>query len=275
MATHRVTDSREVHRPDETSIRYSISGPDEGPTVVFVHGWACNRTDFDALTRFLPDEFRVLAVDLAEHGESRSARGTWTIEEFARDVAAVLDAEGVTDAVVAGHSLGGAVAVETGRLRPERVRHIVALDALHYLFLFGAVNDEEAEGLLRPLRDDFTGLVRAMVEAGSPPGTDPALKDAHFAKMAAVRQPAGTRAFEGLVAWDMDAALAAVRQPITVFGVRDLVTPEALDRLAGRADVVLVDLGSHHFPVESPQGTAELIAGVVSARAVTGTPAGG
>ncbi|WP_439381493.1 alpha/beta fold hydrolase [Amycolatopsis lexingtonensis] len=275
MATHRVTDSREVHRPDETSIRYSISGPDEGPTVVFVHGWACDRTDFDALTRFLPDEFRVLAVDLAEHGESRSARGTWTIEEFARDVAAVLDAEAVTGGVVAGHSLGGAVAVETGRLRPERIRHIVALDALHYLFLFGAVSDEEAEGLLRPLRDDFAGLVRAMVEAGSPPGTDPALKDAHFAKMAAVRQPAGTRAFEGLVAWDMDAALAAVRQPITVFGVRDLVTREALDRLADRADVVLVDLGSHHFPVESPEGTAALIAGVVRARAVTGTTAGG
>jgi pimeloyl-ACP methyl ester carboxylesterase len=275
MATHRVTDSREVHRPDETSIRYSISGPDEGPTVVFVHGWACDRTDFDALTRFLPDEFRVLAVDLAEHGESRSARSTWTIEEFARDVAAVLDAEAVTDGVVAGHSLGGAVAVETGRLRPERVRHIVALDALHYLFLFGAVNDEEAEGLLRPLRDDFAGLVRAMVEAGSPPGTDPALKDAHFAKMTAVRQPAGTRAFEGLVAWDMDAALAAVRQPITVFGVRDLVTPEALDRLAARAEVVLVDLGSHHFPVESPEGTAALIAGVVRAGVVTGTPAGG
>ncbi|MGK3207809.1 alpha/beta fold hydrolase [Amycolatopsis sp. MEPSY49] len=278
MATNRVTDSRVVHRPDETSIRYSISGPDEGPTVVFVHGWACNRTDFDALTGFLPDEYRVLAVDLAEHGESRSARETWTIEEFARDVAAVLDAEEVTGCAVVGHSLGGAVAVETGRLRPERVRHIIALDALHYLFLFGAMDEEEAQGLLRPLRDDFAGLVRTMVEAGSPPGTDPVLKDAHFAKMAAVRQPAGTRAFEGLVAWDMDEALADVQQPITVFGVRELVTQEAIDRLTGRVEVVLVDLGSHHFPVESPEGTANLIAGVVSARdarAVTGTRAGG
>ncbi|WIY01063.1 alpha/beta hydrolase [Amycolatopsis mongoliensis] len=275
MATTRMTDSREVHRPDETSIRYSISGPVEGPTVVLVHGWACNRTDFDALTGFLPDEYRVLAVDLAEHGESRSARDAWTIEEFARDVAAVLDAEEVTECVVVGHSLGGAVAVETGRLRPGRVRHIIALDALHYLFLFGAMGEEEARGLLQPLRDDFAGLVRAMVEAGSPPGTDPALKDAHFAKMAAVRQPAGTRAFEGLVAWDMDEALAGVEQPITVFGVRELVTREALDRLAGRVDVVLVDLGSHHFPVESPEGTAELIAGVVSAQAVRGTRAGG
>ncbi|GHF83232.1 pimeloyl-ACP methyl ester carboxylesterase [Amycolatopsis bartoniae] len=263
--TGRVVENREVQRPHETSIRYSISGPPEGPAVVLIHGWACHRGDFDALTGFLPGGYRVIAVDLAEHGESRSSRENWTIEEFARDVVSVLDAESVTDCVVAGHSLGGAVAVETARLRPGAVRHVIALDALHYLFLFGALDEEQAEGLLQPLRTDFAGLVRSMVEAGSPPDTDPALKEAHFGKMVAVRQPAGTRAFEGLVAWDMDEALSAVRQPITVFGVRDLVTREALDHLSGRAEVVLVDLGSHHFPVESPEATAGLIAGVLNA----------
>lgn len=263
--TGRVVESREVRRPEVTSIRYSISGPPGEPAVVLVHGWACSRQDFDALTAYLPDDYRVLAIDLAEHGESRSARENWTIEEFARDVATVLDAESVTDCVVVGHSLGGAVAVETARLRPDAVRRIIALDALHYLFLFGPLDDEEADGLLRPLRTDFAGLVRDMVEAGSPPGTDPALKDAHFEKMVAVRQPAGTRAFEGLVAWNMDEALRSVSQPITVFGVRELVSKEALDHLAGRADVVLVDLGTHHFPVESPEATAQLIAGILNA----------
>ncbi|MFJ7217423.1 alpha/beta fold hydrolase [Amycolatopsis sp. NPDC098790] len=263
--TDRVLESRKAARPDDTVIHYSISGPAEGPAVVLIHGWACNRTDFDGVTGFLPGEYRVIAVDLAEHGESRSARDRWTMEEFARDVAEVLDVEAVADCVVVGHSLGGAVAVELGRLRPGTVRHIVALDALHYLFLFGALDEEQAEGLLRPLHADFAGLVRDMVEAGSPPGTDPALKDAHFRKMAAVRQPAGTKAFEGLVAWDMEGALTDVKQPITVFGVRELVTQEALDRLGNRIDVVLVDLGSHHFPVESPEATAALITGVVSA----------
>ncbi|GAA3169229.1 hypothetical protein GCM10020001_114210 [Nonomuraea salmonea] len=100
------------------------------------------------------------------------------------------------------------------------------------------------------------------MEGGSPAGTDPALKDAYFEKMAAVRQPAGLRSIEGLVRWDMDAALRETRQPITVFAIRDLITQEAIDRYGDRLDIVLVDLGSHHFPVESPEDTAKLLAGL-------------
>ncbi|MFI9552841.1 hypothetical protein [Nonomuraea endophytica] len=59
-----------------------------------------------------------------------------------------------------------------------------------------------------------------------------------------------------------DAALRETKQPITVFAIRDLVTQEAIDRYEDRFDIVLVDLGSHHFPVESAEGTARLLAGV-------------
>ncbi|MES9512177.1 hypothetical protein ABWJ92_38400 [Streptomyces sp. NPDC000609] len=38
------------------------------------------------------------------------------------------------------------------------------------------------------------------------------------------------------------------------------LSQEAVDRYRGRFDIVLVGLGSHHFPVESPEATAELLA---------------
>jgi hypothetical protein len=66
-------------------------------------------------------------------GELRPGRGrrvTWTIEKFARDVAAVLEA---------------GVVVELERLLPETVSHVVALDALHHLFLFPALGDEATQ----------------------------------------------------------------------------------------------------------------------------------
>lgn len=260
----RITAFREVHRPNDTTIRYTVSGPEGGVTLALIHGWACRRTDFDAVTTFLPDEYRVIAIDLAEHGESRSGRTEWTIEEFANDIAAVFDAESARDVVVVGHSLGGAVAVEAARLLPGIVSRVVALDALHYLFLFPALDEADTEAMMTPFRTDFAGAVRGMVEAGSPPGTDPALKDAYFDKMVAVRQPGGLLSFEGLVRWDMDAALSEVEQPITLFGVRAMVSQDAIDRYGKRLDTVLVDLGSHHFHVESPQGTAELLTELIT-----------
>lgn len=97
---------RMVERPDETTIRYSITGPSEGSTLVLIHGWGCERRYFDDLVAQLPADLRVVAVDLAEHGDSRSSRTVWTMEEFARDVDAVLSAESITRCVVVGHSLG-------------------------------------------------------------------------------------------------------------------------------------------------------------------------
>lgn len=262
--TSRTTQHLEVRRPHSTTIRYTASGPAGGPTLALVYGWACHRGDFDAVTDHLPESYRVLAIDLAEHGESRSARDTWTIAEFARDVAAVLEAESATSVIVAGHSLGGAVAVEVGRLLPDTVTHVVALDALHYLGLFPAMSDDQVEAMVGGFHDDFAGAVRGLVEGGSPEGTHPELKDAHFRKIVAVRQPAGVRSIEGLMRWDMDAALQETTQPITAFAIRDLVVPEAIDRYGDRIDFVLVDLGTHHFPVESPEATAKLLIRLVT-----------
>ncbi|MFT2015319.1 alpha/beta fold hydrolase [Streptomyces sp. 796.1] len=259
----RVSTHHEVRRAEHTTIRYTASGPVGGPTLLLIHGWACSRSDFDGVTRHLPAGQRVLAVDLAEHGASRSVREVWTMEEFAHDVAAVLAAESVSTAVVAGHSLGGAVAVEVARLLPEVVTRVVALDALTFLPLFPAMDEERAEATMRGYHTDFATAVRRAVEDGSPAGTDPERVTAYYEKMVAVRQPAGTRALEGLVRWDMDAALRATRQPITVFAVRALLAQEAVDRYRDRLTIVPVDLGSHHFPVEAPEATAELLVSVV------------
>ncbi|MEI5102880.1 alpha/beta hydrolase [Streptomyces sp. PmtG] len=183
----------------------------------------------------------------------------WTMEEFPRDVVAVLEAESVGAAVVAGHSMGAAVAVEVGRILPEKVSHVVALEALHHLALFPAQEEARAQQVPRAFREDFPRAVRNLVKGGTPQGADPALAERYTAKMSRVRQPAGLRSIEGLVHWDMDAALRETRQPITVFAIRDLTSQQAVDRCRDRLDIVLVDLGTHHFPVESPEATAELL----------------
>jgi len=67
---------------------------------------------------------RVIAPDLPGHGETGGAGGQ-RIEEYVAWLAALLDAAGLTRAVLGGHSMGGAVAQRLALAHPERVEALV------------------------------------------------------------------------------------------------------------------------------------------------------
>ena len=73
----------------------------------------------------------MIAVTPRGHGHSATPAGGYTLEGFADDVRAVMDAHQVERAVVVAHSLAGTVATRLAVRTPERVRGIVYLDALH------------------------------------------------------------------------------------------------------------------------------------------------
>jgi pimeloyl-ACP methyl ester carboxylesterase len=250
---------RTVSRAEDTTISYTVDGPVGGSTWVYIHGWGCRRTDFAPAAAYLPATDRVISVDLAGHGDSTSARTDWTMAEFARDVAAVLDAESVARCVVVGHSMGGAVALELARLRPDTVTQVVGLDSFHYLGLYPAIEDTAARGLLQTFEDDFSAGVRSLVVMGSVPDTDPAFGETVFAKMSSVAPAVGVGALAEMLRWDMDEALAAVPHPVSTLAVRGLLDPAAPERYGDRIDFVVHELGSHHFLLEQPAETAKLL----------------
>ncbi|MBN9110829.1 MAG: alpha/beta hydrolase [Pseudonocardia sp.] len=251
--------ARTVSRPDGTVVGYSTVGPAQGPTWVYVHGWGCRRTDFDPVAALLPEGDRIVSVDLPGHGDSTSDRTAWTMAEFARDVAAVLDAESVQQCVVVGHSLGGAVALELARLRPEVVTQVIGLDSFHYLGLYPAVEDAAARGLLQTFEDDFPTGVRSLVVMGSVPDTDPAFAETIFTKASRLVPAVGIGTLAEMLRWDMDEALAAVPHPVATLAVRGLLDPAAPQRYGDRIEFVVHDLGSHHFLLERPDETAALL----------------
>ncbi|WOQ70037.1 alpha/beta fold hydrolase [Microbacterium limosum] len=81
-------------------------------TFVLVHGIGMGRKVFGDLAVRLSRDARVLAVDLPGYGEAPEPPRTPTIERMADAVAALLRAEGATDAVLIGHSMGTQVVVE-------------------------------------------------------------------------------------------------------------------------------------------------------------------
>lgn len=103
-----------------------VPGPTpEAPTVVLLHALGCTAyLSWLATINDLAEHYRVVTFDQRWHGRGiTSPRFRFT--DCADDVAAVLDAVGVERAVVAGYSMGGAVAQLAWRQHPDRVQALV------------------------------------------------------------------------------------------------------------------------------------------------------
>ncbi|WP_439595693.1 alpha/beta fold hydrolase [Falsiroseomonas sp.] len=100
----------------------------QGPAVVLLHGLLGAGQNFGAIQRQLAAEgFRVLALDLRNHGTSPHAAGM-AYADMAADVAETLQAEGAWPASVIGHSMGGKVAMALALTRPEGVARLLVAD---------------------------------------------------------------------------------------------------------------------------------------------------
>jgi len=118
----------EVLSGDGVPIRYAVRGTG-GPALVFVHGWSCDRTYWDAQVRHFAPRHRVVAIDLPGHGESGTGREEWTVEAFGGDVAAVVQHLGLEEVVLIGHSVGGFVVLEAARRIPDKVVGVVGVES--------------------------------------------------------------------------------------------------------------------------------------------------
>src|SRR5712672_1287214 len=94
------------------------------PVVVFLHGAGCDHTVWQLPARwFAWHGHSVLAADLPGHGRSEGPPLA-SIADMGRWVGALLDAAGVKQAAVVGHSMGAAIALEAAAAMPERVTRV-------------------------------------------------------------------------------------------------------------------------------------------------------
>lgn len=93
-------------------------------TVVLLAGFPLTREIWDETARCLARTHRVVRPDLRGTGASGVTDGPYLMESLAADIAAVLDALSAERASVAGHSLGGYVALAFARMFTERVERL-------------------------------------------------------------------------------------------------------------------------------------------------------
>jgi pimeloyl-ACP methyl ester carboxylesterase len=105
-------------------IAYSQAG--HGLPLLFVHGYPLNCRLWQPQFADLLDTARVIAPDLRGHGESQVTPGPYSMEMFADDLNALLDALGASEKIVlCGLSMGGYVAFAFARKYPERLAGLI------------------------------------------------------------------------------------------------------------------------------------------------------
>jgi non-heme chloroperoxidase len=125
---------------DGTSIFYKAWG--DGRPVVFSHGWPLNGDVWDPQMVFLASSgFRAIAHDRRGHGRSSQPWDGNTMDHYADDLAAVIEALDLRDAVLVGHSTGGGEVVRyVARHGTGRVGKVVLVGAIPPLMLKTADN---------------------------------------------------------------------------------------------------------------------------------------
>lgn len=250
-----------VPSADGVPIRYEVDGAG-GPALVFIHCWCCDRSYWKNQVAFFAKKRTVVTLDLAGHGESGLGRADWTIEAFARDVVAVVEALRLKRVILVGHSMGGSVALEAARLLPGRVAGVVGVD--NFQDLGQKLPPEQCEQFLAQFKGDFRGMTDRFVRGMFPAGADSALVAAVAADMAGAPAEVGIGAMASVLAYDPAAALAEIAAPIRNINADRWPTNVAGNRsLHADYDATIMP-GRGHFPhLEDPAGFNEILEEII------------
>jgi 3-oxoadipate enol-lactonase len=93
----------------------------KGNPLVLLHGYPLDHHIWDEIVPLLENTFDLIIPDLRGFGESTTVDTPYTMDDFASDIAGLLDHLGIKKTAIAGHSMGGYVALAFARLFPDRI----------------------------------------------------------------------------------------------------------------------------------------------------------
>ena len=100
-----------------------------GPLLILIHGITNSSASWEPILALLERDFTVIAPDLLGHGDSAKPRGDYSLGSFASLLRDFMLALGHDRATIAGHSLGGGIAMQMAYQFPERVERLVLVSS--------------------------------------------------------------------------------------------------------------------------------------------------
>jgi pimeloyl-ACP methyl ester carboxylesterase len=238
------------------------------PSAIFIHGAQNDHSVWGLQTRYFAHHgFNVLALDLPGHGRSKGAALT-SVEAMAAWVLAVMDAAGVGQALLVGHSMGSLIALDAAHQAPQRVTALAMLGTTYPMkvsdALLASAKDKEQDAI------DMVNIFSHSTMAHKPSCPGPGFSVMGGARRLMQRLSAINPAqlfYTDFFACNAYAngqqAAEGVRCPVLfIFGSKDMMTPprsaKALTGAIAHGQVVTVDAG-HALMAEQPDAVLDAL----------------
>jgi len=264
---------------------HCLDHPGGEPPLILMPGLTANAHAFDGLIKAgLSPALRVLALDLRGRGLSDKPDSGYGMAEHAADVLGLLDALGLEQVVLGGHSFGGMLSLYMAAQHPERVARLVVIDAA------GAFHPQVREliqpsldrlGTVYPSWEAYLAAVRHMPFYQD--WWDPTIESAYQADVE-IRADGTLKprsrpeqigaALDGVLGEDWPSHLAAIRQPMLLLNALGAYGPsgtppvlpreQALETVAAVADGHYVEVPGNHMTMLYGAGAQGIVEAVMA-----------
>ncbi len=224
------------------------------PVTLFVHGAGGTHLDWPAELRRLP-EANALIVDLPAHGRS-PAPGRSSINAYAADILALMDSLSLPQAIIAGHSMGAAIAQTIALNYPDRVQGLILIGAGAKL----GVHPDILNGLLTEAAKTIIQLVSLYYGSG---GTD-SMRRRSIQRLMEFNPTILHNDYAACEAFDVRERVGQIKIPTLIFGgTHDRLVPykhsQYLQEQITDSQLVEVKGAGHFMTIEQPAFIAEAV----------------
>jgi pimeloyl-ACP methyl ester carboxylesterase len=217
------------------------------PVLMLIHGAGGTHLDWPESIRQLSN-VDVIALDLPGHGGSAGS-GHDSLNAFAADVIALLDALEIERAIFAGHSMGGGIALTLALEYPSRTLGLILVGTGAKLSVHPDILDN--------LISDRQRVTQMLVDWFWSPDADPAMKQANYDHLMRINPHTFHADFAACNTFDVRERLSEIQTPtLIIAGTDDKMTPHKfavyLHNQITNSRLQTIEDGSHKFLLEKP-----------------------
>ncbi|MDB4925118.1 alpha/beta hydrolase [Mucilaginibacter sp.] len=128
-------------------------------TLLFVHGWAINRSYWSNQVSYFKNRYRIVTIDLPGFGQSGGNRDKWGTREYSNDVDSVINQLQLKKVILIGHSMAGEIVLQAAIDNPYKVIGIVGVDNFKNVGVQQTEKDKkEFTDAIGQMRKNFKGV---------------------------------------------------------------------------------------------------------------------